>query len=63
MKYSVFFEKFKTATKNTWTVEEIDFSTDVTDLRARMKPAEQHLIKRLAAFLRPAIASSGIVLF
>jgi ribonucleoside-diphosphate reductase beta chain len=50
MKYPVFFEKFKTAIKNTWTVEEINFSTDVTDLRARMKPAEQHLIKRLVTF-------------
>ena len=38
MKYPVFFEMFKTAIKNTWTVEEVDFSTDVTDLRSRMKP-------------------------
>jgi ribonucleoside-diphosphate reductase beta chain len=50
MKYPVFFEMFKTAIRNTWTVEEVDFSTDVTDLRSRMKPAEQHLIKRLIAF-------------
>src|SRR6266853_2998355 len=50
MKYPVFFEMFKTAIKNTWTVEEVDFSTDVTDLRSRMSPAEQHLIRRLVAF-------------
>ena len=50
MQYPVYFEMFKTAIKNTWTVEEVDFSTDVTDLRARMTPAEQHLIKRLVAF-------------
>jgi ribonucleoside-diphosphate reductase beta chain len=50
MKYPVFLEMFKTAIKNTWTVEEVDFSTDVTDLRSRMKAAEQHLIKRLVAF-------------
>src|SRR6476646_8318759 len=50
MKYPVFFEMFRTAIRNTWTVDEVEFSTDVTDLRTRMKPAEQHLIKRLVAF-------------
>ena len=54
MQYPVFFEMFKTAIKNTWTVEEVDFSTDVTDLRSKMKPAEQHLIKRLVAFFSKA---------
>src|SRR6201991_1054596 len=50
MKYPAFYEMFKIAIKNTWTVEEVDFSTDVTDLRSRMTPAEQHLLKRLVAF-------------
>jgi len=40
MKYPVFYEQYKAAIKNTWTVEEVDFSTDVTDLRQRMTPAE-----------------------
>ena len=64
MKYPVFFEKFKTAIKNTWTVEEVDFSTDVTDLRSRMKPAEQHLIKRLVAFFATgdSIVGNNLVL-
>ncbi len=64
MKYPVFFEMFKTAIKNTWTVEEVDFSTDVTDLRARMKPAEQHLIKRLVAFFATgdSIVGNNLVL-
>jgi ribonucleoside-diphosphate reductase beta chain len=64
MRYPVFFEMFKTAIKNTWTVEEVDFSTDVTDLRSRMKPAEQHLIKRLVAFFATgdSIVGNNLVL-
>lgn len=64
MKYPVFFEMFRTAIKNTWTVEEVDFSTDVTDLRSRMKPTEQHLIKRLVAFFATgdSIVSNNLVL-
>ncbi len=64
MKYPVFFEMFKTAIKNTWTVEEVDFSSDVSDLRQRMKPAEQHLIKRLVAFFATgdSIVGNNLVL-
>jgi len=64
MKYPVFFEMYKTAIKNTWTVEEVDFSTDVTDLRSRMNPAEQHLIKRLVAFFATgdSIVGNNLVL-
>jgi ribonucleoside-diphosphate reductase beta chain len=64
MKYPVFFDMFKTAIKNTWTVEEVDFSTDVTDLRSRMSPAEQHLIKRLVAFFATgdSIVGNNLVL-
>ncbi len=64
MRYPVFYEMFRTAIKNTWTVEEVDFSTDVTDLRARMSPAEQHLIKRLVAFFATgdSIVGNNLVL-
>jgi ribonucleoside-diphosphate reductase beta chain len=64
MKYPAFFEMFKTAIRNTWTVEEVDFSTDVTDLRSRMRPAEQHLIKRLVAFFATgdSIVGNNLVL-
>jgi ribonucleoside-diphosphate reductase beta chain len=50
MKYPVFYEMYRNAIKNTWTVEEVDFSTDLADLRVRMTPAERHLINRLVAF-------------
>ena len=50
MKYPTFYEMYRLAIKNTWTVEEVDFSTDLVDLRVRMTPAERHLINRLVAF-------------
>ena len=49
MAYPQFFEMYRGAIKNTWTVEEVDFSTDLADL-AKMSPAERHLIQRLVAF-------------
>jgi ribonucleoside-diphosphate reductase beta chain len=64
MKYPAFFEQYKAAIKNTWTVEEVDFSTDVSDLRQRMTPAEQHLINRLVAFFATgdSIVGNNLVL-
>ncbi|MEO8340961.1 MAG: ribonucleotide-diphosphate reductase subunit beta, partial [Nitrospirota bacterium] len=50
MAYPVFFEMYRSAIKNTWTVEEVDFSTDVNDLRTKMSEAERHLVHRLVAF-------------
>jgi ribonucleoside-diphosphate reductase beta chain len=64
MRYPDFFEMYKDAIKNTWTVEEIDFSTDLTDLRTRITPAEQHLIHRLVAFFATgdSIVGNNLVL-
>ena len=64
MKYPVFYEMYRNAIKNTWTVEEVDFSTDVTDLRSRMNAAESHLINRLVAFFATgdSIVSNNLVL-
>lgn len=49
MKYPEFYAMYLDAIKNTWTVDEVDLSSDVNDLR-KMTPAESHLIKRLVAF-------------
>jgi len=49
MAYPAFFEMYRAAIKNTWTVEEVDFATDVADL-AKLSPAERHLVQRLVAF-------------
>lgn len=50
MRYPRFYEMYRSAIKNTWTVEEIDFQIDLGHLRQRMSPAERHLIERLVAF-------------
>ncbi len=64
MKYPTFFEMFKDGIKNTWTVEEIDFSTDLVDLKQRLTPAEVHTIQRLVAFFATgdSIVSNNLVL-
>src|SRR5215470_7820784 len=64
MRYPHFYEMYKNAIKNTWTVEEVDFSTDVTDLRSKMTPAERHMINRLVAFFATgdSIVSNNLVL-
>lgn len=64
MKYPDFYEMYKNSIKNTWTVEEVDFSTDVTDLRSKMSGAERHMINRLVAFFATgdSIVSNNLVL-
>ena len=64
MKYPVFYDMFRDGIKNTWTVEEVDFSTDLVDLRSKMSPAEIHTIKRLVAFFATgdSIVSNNLVL-
>src|SRR5215469_15199021 len=64
MRYPVFFEMFKDGIRNTWTVEEVDFQTDLVDLRSRLTPAERHLIQRLVAFFATgdSIVSNNLVL-
>ena len=64
MAYPSFFERYRAAIKNTWTVEEVDFATDVGDLRSKMTDAERHLVQRLVAFFATgdAIVSNNLVL-
>jgi len=64
MRYPVFYDMYRDAIKNTWTVEEVDFSTDVTDLAQKMTAGERHLIQRLVAFFATgdSIVSNNLVL-
>lgn len=64
MKYPDFYEMYKNSIKNTWTVEEVDFSTDVSDLRNKMTGPERHMINRLVAFFATgdSIVSNNLVL-
>ena len=64
MAYPKFFEMYRSAIKNTWTVEEVDFATDVTDLSRKMTDAERHLVQRLVAFFATgdSIVANNLVL-
>jgi ribonucleoside-diphosphate reductase beta chain len=63
MRYPHFFDRFRDAIKNTWTVEEVDLHTDLKDL-ARLSPAERHLVNRLVAFFATGdtIVANNLVL-
>jgi ribonucleoside-diphosphate reductase beta chain len=63
MKYPHFFDRFRDAIKNTWTVEEVDLHSDLADL-AKLSPAEQHLVGRLVAFFATGdtIVANNLVL-
>ena len=63
MKYPRFFDRFKDAVKNTWTVEEVDLHSDLADL-SKLSPAERHLVSRLVAFFATGdtIVANNLVL-
>lgn len=63
MKYPDFYDKYRDSIKNTWTVEEVDFTTDIMDLRTVEEPI-RHLIERLVAFFATgdSIVSNNLVL-
>jgi ribonucleoside-diphosphate reductase beta chain len=63
MRYPRFYERFRDAIKNTWTVEEVDLHSDIKDLHS-LSPAEQHLVNRLVAFFATGdtIVSNNLVL-
>jgi ribonucleoside-diphosphate reductase beta chain len=64
MRYPAFYEMYRNAIKNTWTVEEVDFSMDTRDMAKKMSPADRHLIQRLVAFFATGdtIVSNNLVL-
>ncbi len=63
MRYPHFYDRFRDAIKNTWTVEEVDLHSDLKDLQ-RLSPAERHLVSRLVAFFATGdtIVSNNLVL-
>jgi ribonucleoside-diphosphate reductase beta chain len=64
MRYPMFYERYKAAIRNTWTVDEIDFGIDINDLAQKLNPAERHLIERLVAFFATGdtIVANNLVL-
>ncbi len=63
MRYPDFYDRYRDAIKNTWTVEEVDLHSDVADL-AKLSAEEQHLIGRLVAFFATgdSIVANNLVL-
>jgi ribonucleoside-diphosphate reductase beta chain len=64
MRYPKFYEMYRSAIKNTWSVEEIDFQIDLGHLQRRMNAADRHLIERLVAFFATgdSIVANNVVL-
>ncbi|MBM7773208.1 ribonucleoside-diphosphate reductase beta chain [Actinokineospora baliensis] len=63
MRYPQFYDRFRDAIKNTWTVEEVDLHSDLADL-AKLSAAERHLVNRLVAFFATGdtIVANNLVL-
>lgn len=63
MRYPHFYERYRDAIKNTWTVEEVDLHSDLKDL-TRLTEAERHLVSRLVAFFATGdtIVANNLVL-
>jgi ribonucleoside-diphosphate reductase beta chain len=63
MRYPQFYDRFRDAIRNTWTVEEVDLHSDLADLR-KLSAAEQHLVSRLVAFFATGdtIVANNLVL-
>lgn len=63
MRYPHFYDRYRDAIKNHWTVEEVDLHSDLKDL-ARLTDAERHLVGRLVAFFATGdtIVANNLVL-
>jgi ribonucleoside-diphosphate reductase beta chain len=63
MRYPAFYEMYRNAIKNTWTVEEVDLASDLPDLK-KLTAAEHHLVGRLVAFFATgdSIVANNLVL-
>src|ERR1700683_747486 len=63
MRYPQFYDRFRDAIRNTWTVEEVDLHSDLADL-GKLSAAERHLVSRLVAFFATGdtIVSNNLVL-
>lgn len=64
MRYPQFYERYRDAVRNTWTVEEVDLAPDINDLQHKLGPSERHLVERLVAFFATgdSIVANNLVL-
>ena len=63
MRYPHFYDRYRAAIQNHWTVEEVDLYSDLNDLE-RLTDAEKHLVSRLVAFFATGdtIVANNLVL-
>lgn len=63
MRYPDFYDRYRAAIRNTWTVEEVDLANDLPDL-ASLSKGERHLVNRLVAFFATGdtIVANNLVL-
>jgi ribonucleoside-diphosphate reductase beta chain len=63
MRYPDFYDRYRAAIRNTWTVEEVDLGGDLPDL-ATLSTGERHLVNRLVAFFATGdtIVANNLVL-
>src|SRR5487761_1777992 len=63
MRYPAFYDRFRDAIKNTWTVEEVDLHSDRPYL-SKLAAAERHLVSRVVAFFATGdtIVANNLVL-
>jgi len=63
MHYPHFYDRYRDALKNHWSVEEVDLHSDLKDL-SRLTDAERHLVSRLVAFFATGdtIVANNLVL-
>ena len=64
MRYPDFYEMYKNGIRNTWTVDEVEFSDDIKDLNGKLTDPARHLIRRLVAFFATgdSIVANNLVL-
>lgn len=64
MQYPEYYEMYKNGIRNTWTVDEVEFSDDIKDLSNKLTEPERHLIRRLVAFFATgdSIVANNLVL-
>lgn len=64
-RYPQFLDYYKLShDKNFWTIQEISWNTDTSDLREKLSPAERHIVSRLVAFFATGdqIVANNVVL-
>jgi ribonucleoside-diphosphate reductase beta chain len=50
MQYPQFYDLYKLSIKNTWSIEEVSFQSDISDIRDKLTVGEKHVLNRVVSF-------------